>query len=34
MGKAYEPEKLASRTFYVSMAGVCALIAIVFLFIL
>jgi hypothetical protein len=34
MGKAYEPEELASKTFYVSMAGVCAFIAIVFLFIL
>ena len=34
MGKAYEPDDLAWRTFVVSMAGVSAFIAVVFLFIL
>ena len=34
MSKAYKPEELASRTFYVSMAGVCAFIAMVFIFVL
>ncbi len=34
MGKAYPPDELAHRTFLVSMAGVCAFIAVVFLFIL
>lgn len=34
MGKTYSDEELAKRTFLVSMAGVCAFIAVVFLFIL
>ena len=34
MGKAYEPDDLATRTFVVSMAGVAAFIAVVFIFIL
>jgi hypothetical protein len=34
MGKAYPPEELVQRTFLVTMAGVCAFIAVVFLFIL
>jgi hypothetical protein len=34
MGKAYQPEELARRTFYVSIAGVGGFIAVVFLFIL
>ena len=34
MGKAYPPEKLASRIFYVSMAAIASFIAVVFLFIL
>lgn len=34
MAKAYEPEDLARRIFYISMAGVGAFIAAVFLFIL
>jgi len=34
MAKAYPPDELASRTFWVTMAGVCAFIAIVFIFIL
>lgn len=34
MAKAYEPEDLAKRIFYISMAGVGAFIAAVFLFIL
>ena len=34
MGKEYGADELASRTFYVSMAGVLAFIAVVFLFIL
>jgi hypothetical protein len=34
MGKEYGPDELAHRTFYVSMAGVAAFIAVVFLFIL
>jgi hypothetical protein len=34
MGKAYRPEDLAYRIFCVSMAGVGAFIAVVFLFIL
>jgi hypothetical protein len=34
MGKAYSSEDLARRTFLISMAGVGAFIAVVFLFIL
>ena len=34
MAKAYEPEDLAKRIFYISMASVGAFIAAVFLFIL
>ena len=34
MAKAYEPEDLAKRIFYISMAGVGSFIAAVFLFIL
>ncbi len=34
MGKAYPPEELAYRVFYVSMAGIASFIAVVFLFIL
>ena len=34
MGKAYGSEELATRTFIVSMAGVCSFIAVVFIFIL
>lgn len=34
MGKAYEPDDLAFRTFYITMTGVGAFIAVVFLFIL
>jgi hypothetical protein len=34
MGKAYKPEELASKIFYVSMAGVLAFIAMVFVFVL
>jgi hypothetical protein len=34
MAKAYTPDDLAFRTFIISMAGVGAFIAIVFLFIL
>ena len=34
MAKEYEPDALATRTFLISMAGVCAFIAVVFLFIL
>jgi len=34
MGKAYSDEDLATRTFLISIAGVGAFIAIVFLFIL
>ena len=34
MAKAYSPEDLATRTFIVSMAGIGAFIAAVFLFIL
>jgi hypothetical protein len=34
MGKAYSPDELARRTFAVSMAGVAAFIAVVFIFIL
>jgi hypothetical protein len=34
MGKAYSPDELARRTFVVSMVGVSAFIAIVFIFIL
>ena len=34
MGKAYEPDELVWRIFVVSMAGIGAFIAIVFLFIL
>lgn len=34
MGKAYEPDVLAHRTFLVTMAGVGCFIAVVFLFIL
>jgi hypothetical protein len=34
MGKAYSPDELAWRTFAVTMAGVGAFIAVVFIFIL
>jgi hypothetical protein len=34
MAKQYEPDDLASRTFLITMAGVGAFIAVVFLFIL
>jgi hypothetical protein len=34
MAKAYEPEDLAKRIFYITMAGVGAFIAVVFIFIL
>jgi hypothetical protein len=34
MAKAYEPQDLAQRIFYISMAGIGAFIAVVFLFIL
>jgi hypothetical protein len=34
MGKEYEPDDLAWRTFVITMAGVGAFIAVVFLFIL
>lgn len=34
MGKTYPPEDLAFRTFLITMAGVGAFIAVVFLFIL
>lgn len=34
MAKTYTPEDLASRTFLITMAGVGAFIAVVFLFIL
>jgi hypothetical protein len=34
MGKAYSADELAMRTFLISMAGVAAFIAIVFIFIL
>ena len=34
MAKAYAPEDLAKRVFYISMAGISAFIAAVFFFIL
>ena len=34
MGKAYPPDELANRIFYISMAGIGCFIAVVFLFIL
>jgi hypothetical protein len=34
MGKAYEPDDLATRTFVVSVVGIAAFIAVVFIFIL
>ena len=34
MAKAYDPDELALRTFVITMAGVGAFIAVVFLFIL
>jgi hypothetical protein len=34
MAKQYEPDDLASRTFLITMAGVGAFIAVVFIFIL
>lgn len=34
MAKAYPPEELAKRIFYLSMAGVGSFIAVVFIFIL
>jgi hypothetical protein len=34
MAKAYEPEELIKRVFYISMAGVGTFIAVVFIFIL
>ena len=34
MGKEYQPDALATRTFLISMAGIGAFIAVVFLFIL
>ncbi len=34
MAKAYGSEELATRTFLISMAGVCSFIAAVFIFVL
>jgi hypothetical protein len=34
MGRAFEPDQLATRTFVVSIAGIAAFIAVVFIFIL
>jgi hypothetical protein len=34
MAKAFEPDELATRTFLVSIAGIAAFIAVVFIFIL
>jgi len=34
MAKAYEPDELATRAFVISIAGIAAFIAVVFLFIL
>ncbi len=34
MAKAYAPEELAKRVYYITMAGVCTFIAVVFIFIL
>ena len=34
MGRAFEPDELATRTFVISIAGITAFIAVVFLFIL
>ncbi len=34
MAKAYPPEELAKRVFYITTAGVSAFIAVVFIFIL
>ena len=34
MAKAYEPDELATRAFVISIAGITAFIAVVFLFIL
>lgn len=34
MGKAYEPDQLATRTFVISIAGIAAFIGVVFIFIL
>ena len=34
MGKVYEPDDLATRTFVVSITGIAAFIAVVFIFIL
>ena len=34
MAKTYEPEELAKRIFYISMAGIGSFIATVFIFIL
>ena len=34
MGKAYPPEKLATRTFWITMAGSVAFIGTVFIFVL
>ena len=34
MGKAYEPDQLATRTFVISITGIAAFIAVVFIFIL
>ena len=34
MGKAFEPDQLATRTFMISIVGIAAFIAVVFIFIL
>jgi hypothetical protein len=34
MAKAFEPDDLATRTFVISIAGIAAFIAVVFIFIL
>lgn len=34
MAKAYTPDDLADRTFWITMAGIAAFIAVVFIFIL
>ena len=34
MGKAFEPDELATRTFVISIAGIATFIAVVFFFVL
>jgi hypothetical protein len=34
MAKEYAPEELASRIFYLSATGICAFIAVIFIFVL